>query len=63
MVGSWTAALPLLQAGKKINYEGATGPCDFNAEGDCVEAHGIYRFKDCKPVLDFVVSVKALEEL
>jgi ABC-type branched-subunit amino acid transport system substrate-binding protein len=63
MVGTWTAALPLLQAGKKINYEGATGPCDFNAEGDCVEAHGIYRFKDGKPVLDFVVSVKELEEI
>jgi branched-chain amino acid transport system substrate-binding protein len=62
-VGTWAAAMPLVKAGKKVNYEGATGPCDFDARGDTIEAHGVYTFKDGKPVLDFVVSVDELKKI
>jgi branched-chain amino acid transport system substrate-binding protein len=32
--GDWQKAVALIAAGKKINYEGASGNCDFDANGD-----------------------------
>ena len=32
--GDWAKAVDLIAAGKKINYEGASGSCDFDRNGD-----------------------------
>ena len=32
--GQFAQAIALIQAGEDINYEGASGPCDFDANGD-----------------------------
>jgi len=32
--GEWTKAVEAIKAGKGVNYEGATGNCDFDAAGD-----------------------------
>ena len=32
--GQFAQAIALIQAGQDINYEGASGPCDFDANGD-----------------------------
>lgn len=42
--------LKLLKAGKKIDYSGASGPCDFDAIGDILSAKFRFdRIKDGKP--------------
>jgi branched-chain amino acid transport system substrate-binding protein len=38
--GEWAKAKAAIDAGKKINYEGASGPCDFDENGDVVGAIG-----------------------
>jgi branched-chain amino acid transport system substrate-binding protein len=33
-----------LKAGQKINYEGASGPLDFDANGDAISVFGVNKF-------------------
>ena len=40
--GEWTKAKAAIAAGKKISYEGASGYCDFDENGDVTGAHGLY---------------------
>ena len=43
------AAIRALKAGKDINYEGAGGPVDFDANGDLRAAlYNVYTYKDGK---------------
>lgn len=50
-VGSFADGLAALKAGQDIDYDGASGPIDFNAQNDMTPNVGIFRFKDGKPVL------------
>jgi branched-chain amino acid transport system substrate-binding protein len=50
-VGSFADGLAALKAGQDIDYDGASGPIDFNAQNDMKPNVGIFRFKDGKPVL------------
>jgi len=48
--GEFEKAFELLKAGKPINYEGASGSVDFDANGDVVTPIEIWRFHDGKIV-------------
>ncbi|MEN9714905.1 MAG: hypothetical protein RJA35_372 [Actinomycetota bacterium] len=56
-VTSFAAGLKALKAGKKINYDGYSGPIEFDANGDPTGAFiGIYRY-DTKGVYHLVKTV------
>ncbi|MGH6891057.1 MAG: ABC transporter substrate-binding protein [Dongiaceae bacterium] len=40
--GEWAKAKADIAAGKKINYEGASGNCDFDENGDVTSVYGYY---------------------
>jgi branched-chain amino acid transport system substrate-binding protein len=44
--GEWQKAVELIAAGKKINYEGASGNCDFDANGDVAGVIGHFVIQD-----------------
>jgi ABC-type branched-subunit amino acid transport system substrate-binding protein len=46
--GEFETAFELLKAGKPINYEGASGPVDFDANGDVLAPIEIWRFHNGK---------------
>jgi ABC-type branched-subunit amino acid transport system substrate-binding protein len=48
--GQFELAFKLLEAGKTINYEGASGTVDFDAQGDVVAPIEIWRFSNGKIV-------------
>jgi branched-chain amino acid transport system substrate-binding protein len=50
-VESFADGLAALTAGKDIDYDGASGPIDFNPAGDMAPFAGILEFKSGKPVL------------
>ncbi len=58
-VGTWAEARPLVQKGEKVNYEGVSGSCDFDAAGDVVTDFGIHRIKSGKWALE--QTIKAAE--
>jgi branched-chain amino acid transport system substrate-binding protein len=43
--GEWAKAKAAIDAGKKINYEGASGNCDFDENGDIRGVYGHYVIK------------------
>ena len=43
-VSSFAEGRAALQAGEKINYEGASGPLDFDANGDAISVFGVQQF-------------------
>ncbi len=43
-VASFAEGKAALKAGEKINYEGASGPLDFDANGDAVSIFGVQQF-------------------
>ncbi|MBV9782727.1 MAG: ABC transporter substrate-binding protein [Acidisphaera sp.] len=47
-VSSFAEGRKLLQAGQKINYEGASGPIDFDERGDVTPVFGVSVFHDGK---------------
>ncbi len=47
-VSSFTEGKAALKAGTKINYEGASGPLDFDAKGDAVSVFGVQMFSKGK---------------
>ena len=44
--GEWAKAKAAIAAGKKINYEGASGNCDFDENGDVRGVYGHYEIVD-----------------
>jgi branched-chain amino acid transport system substrate-binding protein len=44
--GEWSKAKALIKAGKKINYEGASGNLDFDANGDVTGVFGVTTVND-----------------
>jgi branched-chain amino acid transport system substrate-binding protein len=40
-VSSFAEGKAALKAGQKINYEGASGPLDFDANGDAISVFGV----------------------
>ncbi|MBI3826876.1 MAG: ABC transporter substrate-binding protein [Candidatus Rokubacteria bacterium] len=49
VVTSWEEGAKLLREGKKINYEGASGSCDFDAQGDILSRpFGAYQVRKGK---------------
>lgn len=45
VVGAWAEAAPLVKAGEKVNYEGASSALDYDEHGDVETDFGIYRIK------------------
>jgi branched-chain amino acid transport system substrate-binding protein len=58
-VGTWAEAAPLVRKGEEIDYQGASGSCDFDAAGDVYTDFGIHRIKAGKWVLE--QTIKAAE--
>lgn len=56
IVGTWGDASPLIKAGEKVNYEGASSALDFDENGDVKTDFGIYRIKAGKWALDQVIK-------
>jgi branched-chain amino acid transport system substrate-binding protein len=63
VVGTWAEALPLLKAGEKINYEGASGSCDFDENGDTITAHGVFSLPGGVQKLDITILPSDLKSL
>jgi ABC-type branched-subunit amino acid transport system substrate-binding protein len=41
--GGWAAALAAIKAGTKVNYNGASGPVDLDANGDVIAPYDIWK--------------------
>ena len=54
--GEWAKAIALLNAGKEIDYEGVSGPVDFNATGGVTAEILIWQVKGCQVVPVLTVS-------
>ncbi len=63
VVGTWAEASPLIQAGKKVNYEGASSAVDFDENGDVRTDFGLYRIKGGKWALGQVMRYGELTPL
>jgi len=61
VVGTWAEAAPLIRAGEKVNYEGASSSCDFDENGDVQTDFGVYRIKTGKWALDRVIKFGELK--
>ena len=59
--GEFSAAFKLLDQGRPINYEGASGSVDFDANGDVAAPIEIWRFKDGK-IVTFRMEYQIPEE-
>jgi branched-chain amino acid transport system substrate-binding protein len=59
-VSTFKAALAALKAGKKVNYDGVSGPVEFDKNGDPTGAFiGIYRFNSKGTYSDNLIKVVA----
>lgn len=57
--GEWAKAKKLIEAGKDIDYMGASGPIEFDEKGDIVAATvGVWRFKNGEIVWERTVEVR-----
>ena len=54
--GEWAKAIALLNAGEEIDYEGVSGPVDFNATGGVTAEILIWQVKGCQVVPVLTVS-------
>lgn len=63
VVGTWAEAAPLIRAGEKVNYEGASSSCDFDENGDVVTDFGIHLIKGGKWVLQQTVKASEIKAL
>ncbi|PYU18986.1 MAG: amino acid ABC transporter substrate-binding protein [Acidobacteria bacterium] len=50
-ITSFAEGLPLLRQGKSVHYVGASGPIEFNAQGDMAPNVGIFKVENGKMVL------------
>jgi len=53
-VTSFAEGLPLLRQGKNVHYVGASGPIEFNEQGDMAPNVGIFKVENGKMVLKTV---------
>jgi branched-chain amino acid transport system substrate-binding protein len=49
--GDWGKARDVLGRGGRINYEGASGPCDFDDKGDVAGRIGIWHFTEAAQIV------------
>lgn len=56
-------ALELIKAGKPIKYFGATGPLEFDANGDVTGPALVWKIKDGKIETDRVISIEEMQAL
>ena len=56
-------ALELIKAGKPIKYFGATGPIEFDANGDVTGPALVWKIKDGKIETDRVISIEEMQAL
>lgn len=59
-VYDFASGAKLLRAGKKINYQGASGPCDFNAEHNIVTDFAVWALDGDRRVQKAVYTAKEL---
>jgi branched-chain amino acid transport system substrate-binding protein len=62
-VGTWAEAAPPIKAGDKVNYEGASGSCDFDEAGDIFTDFGLYRIKGGKWALEQTIGAAEVKSL
>jgi branched-chain amino acid transport system substrate-binding protein len=55
-VTSFAEGKKLLQAGQKINYEGASGPLDFDEDGNAVAIFAVSAITKGKYVRSYVLN-------
>jgi branched-chain amino acid transport system substrate-binding protein len=56
-------ALELIRAGKPIKYFGATGPIEFDANGDVTGPALVWKVKDGQIVTDRVITIEEMQAL
>jgi len=56
VVGTWAEAAPLVRAGDKVNYEGASSALDYDEHGDVETDFGIYRIRAGKWALQQTIK-------
>ena len=56
VVGTWAEAAPLVKAGEKVNYEGASSALNYDEHGDVETDFGIYRIKGGKWALQQTIK-------
>jgi branched-chain amino acid transport system substrate-binding protein len=63
VVGTWAEAAPAIRGGDEVNYEGASGSCDFDEAGDVFTDFGLYRIKAGKWALDQTIAAAEVKSL
>jgi ABC-type branched-subunit amino acid transport system substrate-binding protein len=61
--GEYKKALELIKAGKPIKYHGATGPIEFDANGDVTGPALVWKVKDGKIETDRVIALEEMQAL
>lgn len=61
--GEFRKALELIRAGKPIKYHGATGPIEFDANGDVTGPALVWRITNGQIVTDRVISIEEMQAL
>jgi branched-chain amino acid transport system substrate-binding protein len=56
-------ALELIKAGKPIKYFGATGPIEFDANGDVTGPALVWKVKDGQIVTDRIITIEDMQTL
>jgi len=56
-------ALELIKAGKPIKYFGATGPIEFDANGDVTGPALVWKIKDGQIVTDRIITIEDMQTL
>jgi branched-chain amino acid transport system substrate-binding protein len=56
-------AISLIKDGKPIKYFGATGPIEFDANGDVTGPALVWKIKDGEIVTDRVISIEEMQAL
>jgi len=56
-------ALELIKAGKPIKYSGATGPIEFDANGDVTGPALVWKVKDGQIVTDRIITIEDMQAL
>ena len=61
--GEFKKALELIKAGKPIKYFGATGPIEFDANGDVTGPALVWKVKDGQIVTDRTIPIEEMQAL
>jgi branched-chain amino acid transport system substrate-binding protein len=63
VVGTWADAAGPVRAGEEVNYEGASGACDFDQNGDTFTDFGIYRVKGGRWALEQTIAAAEVKAI